>query len=166
MISNKVAPPKTKCARGKKSLFSCCSVGVNIKVFSSQVQMAWPGRARMAHSAPERAVQLSGGSARPTNPSATQRDAFWNRLGHAVRRHQHIPECTRTPSNWKKSVCQCNGPKLWSILDINIELEHASVAMWAIWVQLLVEPGENQSSYSLSLENSLAGENQSSYSLN
>ena len=119
----------------------------------------------MAHSAPERAVQVSGASARPTNASAIQRDAFWNGLGCAVRSLQQIPECTRTHSNWKKSVSQCNGAKLWSILDINIEHEHACVAIWAIWVQLLVEPGENQSSYSLSLENSLAGENQSSYSL-
>ena len=130
--------------------------------------MAWPGRVRMGYRAPQRAVQVSGGSERPTNASATQRDAFWNGFGNAVRRCQQIPECTSVPSNWKKSVCQCNGAKLWSIPDIQIELEHASVAIWAIWFQLsapMVEPGENQSSYSFSLENSLAGENQSSYSL-
>ena len=154
-----------KTRREKNRSSGCCVVSccANLKVSSSQVQVAWPGRARSAFTAPQRAVQLSGGPARPTNPSATQRDAFWNGLGYAVRRHQQIPECSRTPSNWKNGVYQCNGAKLWSIMDINIEHEHACVTIWAIWVQLLVEPGENQSSYSLSLENSLAGENQSSY---
>jgi len=49
-------------------------------------------------------------------------------------------------------------------MDIQIEPQHACVAIWEIWPPLsapMVEPGENKSSYSFSLENSLAGENQS-----
>ena len=111
------------------------------KCLRRRCKMAWPARARMACRAPQRAVQVSGGAARPTHPSATQRDAIWNGSGYAVRRHHQSPECTRTHSNWKKSVCQCNGAKLWSILDIHIELERACVAIWAIWVQLFSAHG-------------------------
>ena len=138
------------------------SVDANLKVSSSQEQMAWPVRARSGYSAPQRAVRVSGGSARPTNASATPRDVFWNGLCCAVRSHQQMPECSSTPSNWKIGVYQCNGARLWTIMDIQIEPQHACVAIWAIWPPLsapMVEPGENQSSYSFSLENSLAWEN-------
>ena len=124
------------CLDVRRRLGSYLLLAQNLKVASSQVQMAWPGRARMGYRAPQRAVQVSGGAERPTNASATQRDEFWNSLCCAVRRRHQMPECTRAPSNWKNGVYQCNGTKLSSILDIHIELEHALVAIWAIWPPL------------------------------
>ena len=82
----------------------------NLKVASSQVQMAWPARARMGYSAPQRAVQLSGGSKWRTNASAMQRDEIWNHLCCAVRRITSAPECTSTPSNWKNESTNAMEP--------------------------------------------------------
>ena len=98
------------CLDVRRRLGSYLLLAQNLKVASSQVQMAWPGRARMGYRAPQRAVQVSGGSKWRTNASATQRDAFWNNLCCAVRRRQQSPECTSVPSNWKNECTSAMEP--------------------------------------------------------